>query len=140
MTVFYKGSYGLLAACIGAAVPAFACEPDLPEPQQARTEAAAAAAAAAPVQPAARAASVPGFGNPAPVGQLEQARGGDSSMAGTATLGGVVSGNSATNVVSGANAITAGSFAGAAGIPIVIQNSGANVLIQNATIINLQFK
>jgi hypothetical protein len=24
--------------------------------------------------------------------------------------------------------------------PVVIQNSGANVLIQNATIINLQFK
>jgi hypothetical protein len=26
------------------------------------------------------------------------------------------------------------------GIPVVIQNSGANVLIQNATIVNLQFK
>ena len=72
--------------------------------------------------------------------RLEDARGGDGGMAGTESLDGLVSGNSATNVVTGANSIQASSFAGASGIPIVIQNTGANVLIQNATVINLQFK
>jgi hypothetical protein len=42
--------------------------------------------------------------------------------------------------MTGANTIDAGSFANMSGIPVVIQNSGANVLIQNATIINLQLK
>jgi hypothetical protein len=55
-------------------------------------------------------------------------------------LDGVVDTNTAVNVVSGANSIDSGSFANMAGLPVVIQNSGANVLIQNATIINLQFK
>ena len=31
-------------------------------------------------------------------------------------------------------------FNGAAGVPMVIQNSGNNVLIQNATIVNVQFQ
>ena len=57
-----------------------------------------------------------------------------------ARIDGVVTANTAVNVVTGANSIDAGSFANMAGIPVVIQNSGANVLIQNATIINLQFK
>jgi hypothetical protein len=55
-------------------------------------------------------------------------------------LDGSVAANTAVNVVTGANSIDAGSFANMAGIPVVIQNSGANVLIQNATIINLQLK
>jgi hypothetical protein len=57
-----------------------------------------------------------------------------------ARIDGTVAANTAVNVVTGANSIDAGSFANMAGIPVVIQNSGANVLIQNATIINLQFK
>jgi hypothetical protein len=51
-----------------------------------------------------------------------------------------VTGNTAVNVVTGSNSIDAGSFANMQGIPVVIQNSGANVLIQNATIVNLQLK
>jgi len=57
-----------------------------------------------------------------------------------ARIDGAVAANTAVNVVTGANSIDAGSFANMAGIPVIIQNSGANVLIQNATIINLQFK
>ena len=38
------------------------------------------------------------------------------------------------------NSIDGGALANASGVPIVIQNSGANVLIQNATIINLQMR
>jgi hypothetical protein len=55
-------------------------------------------------------------------------------------LDGTVGANTAINVATGSNVIDAGSFANMAGIPVVIQNSGANVLIQSATIINLQFK
>jgi hypothetical protein len=89
--------------------------------------------------PEASGAFVPGFGVAARPQQLDNARGGSGAVA-TATVGGSVTGNSATNVVTGANTIQASSFAGAVGIPIVIQNSGANVLIQNATVINLQLQ
>jgi hypothetical protein len=70
---------------------------------------------------------------------LEQQRGGTDTH-NDMRLDGSVANNSATNVVTGNNSIDAGSFANMSGIPVVIQNSGANVLIQNATIINLQFK
>jgi len=70
---------------------------------------------------------------------LEQQRGGTDTY-NDMKLDGNVANNSATNVVTGNNVIDAGSFANMSGIPVVIQNSGANVLIQNATIINLQFK
>ncbi|MEO9091336.1 MAG: hypothetical protein ABI247_13500 [Rhodanobacter sp.] len=55
------------------------------------------------------------------------------------TLNGTVSYNSASHVVTGSNAISGDSFSGAAGLPMVIQNTGNNVLIQNATIVNVQF-
>jgi hypothetical protein len=84
------------------------------------------------------AAGVAGLGPPVAPAILADARGG-AAMAASATLSGTVSSNSAVQVVTGSNAMTAGSFAGASGIPIVIQNTGANVLIQNATVINVQF-
>jgi hypothetical protein len=79
------------------------------------------------------------FGPAADLGQLEKSRGGAETK-NDMKLDGVVTGNSATNVSTGANVIDSGSFSNMSGIPVVIQNSGANVLIQNATIINLQFK
>ena len=77
--------------------------------------------------------------SPAADVDLEQQRGGTDTH-NDMRLDGNVANNSATNVVTGNNVIDAGSFANMSGIPVVIQNSGANVLIQNATIINLQFK
>lgn len=71
--------------------------------------------------------------------KLRDARGGTDTVP-AALLGGTVSGNSATSVATGANTITAGSFANMSGLPVVIQNTGANVLIQNATVINLQLR
>ena len=73
---------------------------------------------------------------------LERARGGsDLTVIDIDTkLTGAVAGNTATNVTTGWNVIQGGSFANMSGIPIVVQNSGANVLIQNATVINLQLK
>jgi hypothetical protein len=55
-------------------------------------------------------------------------------------LNGTVSDNSADHVVTGDNIITGGSMAGATGFPTVIQNSGNNVLIQNATVLSVEFK
>lgn len=53
-------------------------------------------------------------------------------------LKGAVAGNQAINAVSGSNWIGDGAFSGSTGMPMVIQNSGHNVLIQNATIVNVQ--
>jgi hypothetical protein len=100
---------------------------------------------AAPATGADRTAKAPdvlGFGPAADLGKLEHSRGGADTVTTTnnANLSGVVSGNAAVNVITGSNSIDSGSFANMSGIPVVIQNSGANVLIQNATIVNLQFK
>ncbi len=52
----------------------------------------------------------------------------------------VVADNSANQVVTGSNVISDGALAGAAGLPMVIQNTGNNVLIQNATIVNVHLQ
>jgi hypothetical protein len=59
---------------------------------------------------------------------------------GTDASTGLVSGNQATNVVTGNNTITGGALAGASGVPVVIQNSGNNVLIQSSVTVNVQMK
>jgi predicted outer membrane lipoprotein len=78
------------------------------------------------------------FGNPAGIDTLQENRGGSEFVKNEMRLHGTTAGNTADNVVTGANSIGTGAFANLSGIPIVIQNSGANVLIQNATILNLQ--
>ena len=72
--------------------------------------------------------------------QLDHERGRADTVVNDTKLNGDVARNSAVNVNTGSNTIDAGSFANMSGIPVVIQNSGANVLIQNATVINLQFQ
>jgi hypothetical protein len=68
------------------------------------------------------------------------ARRGGTQVFNQMALRGVVSDNQAIDVQTGNNLITDGALSGAAGLPMVIQNSGNNVLIQNATIVNLQMK
>jgi hypothetical protein len=82
------------------------------------------------------------FGQAADLGKLEQSRGGTdtSNVTNNTRISGTVNDNNAINVVTGNNTIDAGSFANMAGIPVVIQNTGANVLIQSSTTVNLQFK
>lgn len=79
-----------------------------------------------------------GFSSPVALGTLEQQRGGAQGMSTDIKLSGMTAGNSATHVATGTNDISAGAFANMSGLPVVIQNSGANVLIQNAVIVNLQ--
>lgn len=68
---------------------------------------------------------------------LGQQRGGAQTLS-VMKLEGVVADNHASDLATGQNVITNGAFSGAAGLPMVIQNSGNNVLIQNATIVNVQ--
>jgi len=96
--------------------------------------------------PPARSGLVQGLGLVVPEGQLNSLRGGTSVPANFThvrnenDVSGSVFNNAAVNVVTGNNTVGMGSFANASGLPIVIQNSGNNVLIQNATILNLQMK
>ncbi|WP_426110634.1 hypothetical protein [Massilia sp. PWRC2] len=87
------------------------------------------------------AAAPPFVGAPALAGdtELDTARGGNGTTVDT-RLTGEVSGNVANNVQTGWNVINGGAFANMTGIPIIVQNSGANVLIQNATVIHLQLQ
>ena len=68
--------------------------------------------------------------------ELAEDRGGTETNTNNAT--GTVSGNVASQLTTGSNMISQGSFSNSSGIPIVIQNTGNNVLIQNSTILNLQ--
>lgn len=97
------------------------------------------AASATPVAQAGP-AMVTGFGVPLVSGQLEDHRGGFDLVNNNMQLSGTVADNSAVKVMSGNNSIADGAFTNASGFPIVIQNSGSNVLIQNATIINVQMQ
>jgi hypothetical protein len=82
---------------------------------------------------------IAGFGVPLTNESLQDYRGGFDNVKNDLQLSGTVADNLARNVITGNNSIADGSFANSSGFPIVIQNSGANVLIQNATIINIQY-
>ncbi|MFL6707552.1 MAG: hypothetical protein ACJ8HI_05030 [Massilia sp.] len=95
---------------------------------------------ATPAAPAASAQFAHADGGAIAEAELDRARGGADTTLVDTRLSSQVSGNSATQVQTGWNVINGGAFANLTGIPIVIQNSGANVAIQNATTIELQFK
>jgi hypothetical protein len=91
------------------------------------------------VAPAERSATG-NWGEAAASERLERTTGKDDTVHTEAVLGGTVGNNTAVNTVSGNNIIDSGSFANAQGLPMVIQNSGSNVLIQSATVINLRLQ
>lgn len=93
-----------------------------------------------PASAAAVVAPNPFGSSPLTLDALASKRGGDGMVFNENQLKGVVANNSASNLTTGSNAISDGAFAGSAGLSTVIQNSGNNVLIQNATIVNLQLK
>jgi hypothetical protein len=80
------------------------------------------------------------LGAPLSSAMLDDQRGGDESLASNViVIDGEVTGNTANNVETGANVIQHGSFADSSGISTVVQNTGSNVLIQSATILNVEF-
>ena len=78
------------------------------------------------------------FDKPVATDALARHRGGTGVVHSDMRLAGTTAGNTAIHVATGSNAISAGAFSNMSGLPVVIQNSGANVLIQNAVILNLQ--
>ena len=80
------------------------------------------------------------LGIPLSLTELDKHRGGQDTVVNDMKLNGVVTNNSAFNLTTGTNSVSQGAFANASGLPLVIQNSGNNVLIQSATILNVQIK
>ena len=85
------------------------------------------------------------WGNPIPAAQLDTQRGGmdlgpQLIITNRNDLKAKLYDNVAVDNVTGNNGINGNAFAGASGLPIVMQNSGNNVIMQNATILNLTLK
>ena len=78
------------------------------------------------------------FANPLPDDELSGNRGGADLHISEIRAVGTVSDVAASDLVTGHNIITEGALAGASGLPMVVQNSGNGVLIQNAVIVNLE--
>jgi hypothetical protein len=92
------------------------------------------------VEPAAKAEDSTSMGAPVSQDTLDEQRGGDDDQVNNVIrITGEVTDNTAQDVVTGANNIQDGSFVNSSGITSVVQNTGANVLIQTATIVNVQF-
>lgn len=72
-------------------------------------------------------------------GRLADLRGGEATVENLVDVDGSVDGNTANRIVSGSNAVADGAFNNASGINTVIQNTGSNVLIQNAMIVTVDF-
>lgn len=89
-------------------------------------------------------ATVPARINPLGATPLDDgtlaARRGGTEVVSVMRLRGVVANNQVSNATTGNNTMSDGALAGASGLPMVIQNTGNNVLIQNATIVNVQMK
>ena len=85
------------------------------------------------------------FNQTMPNATLALKRGGDvrvqnnnqTQIINTNTVNGSVNDVTVLNNITGNNSIDGGAFTGAQGFPMVIQNSGNGVLIQNATILNV---
>jgi hypothetical protein len=97
------------------------------------------ASATAKAVPANHTGYVAGLGQSADLGTLEKLSGG-TDISNRITLHGDVSNNNTDHTVTGNNSIGSGAFSGSVGLPMVIQNSGNSVLIQNATIVSVQFQ
>jgi hypothetical protein len=83
------------------------------------------------------------WGAPIPSTQLDTQRGGTDTGLVTINanfLNAKLNNNAAIENVTGHNTINGNAFAGASGLPIVIQNSGNNVIIQSGTVLNLTMK
>lgn len=79
------------------------------------------------------------FGAPVGVARLEKMRGGEDKHQSIILVDGKVDNNTADHVISGGNTITDTAFDSANGINTIIQNTGTNVLIQNAMVVNVNF-
>lgn len=98
--------------------------------------AANAGSAASAVRPGTTVAGLGAGVAPATLAQMS----GGTQVTESITVTGNVSSTSTSDVSTGYNWIGGGAFGNAAGLPMVIQNSGNSVLIQNATVVNVQLQ
>ncbi|WP_324780101.1 hypothetical protein [Thiobacillus sedimenti] len=98
----------------------------------------AATAARSDPLPAPGASPPAAFSAAVPDSELAGNRGGTTTISNLNDLNASVYNNTALDSVTGSNYVTDGALTGNSGFSTVIQNSGNNVLIQNATILNLQ--
>lgn len=80
----------------------------------------------------------PTFGPPTSNEALGVMTGGSDTTHNNNTLNATMSEADARRNITGTNVISSDALSNASGIPTVIQNSGNNVIIQNATIVNLR--
>lgn len=80
------------------------------------------------------------FGAPLGDKKLDVQRGGADLFLNKQNLKATMSDTAAHHLTTGSNSIGGGSFANSSGLPMVIQNSGNNVIIQNSTILNLNLQ
>lgn len=80
------------------------------------------------------------FGTPVGAQVLDQQRGGEELHVNLMDVKANLDQNQAINTVTGQNVITGGAFGNASGLPVAVQNSGNNVVIQNAFILNMNLK
>lgn len=78
-----------------------------------------------------------GFGEQVTDADLSTFRGGLALQTNDMRLNGNLYNNQAIANVTGSNFVTQDAFSGASGFSTVVQNSGNNVIIQNATILNI---
>jgi hypothetical protein len=71
---------------------------------------------------------------------LDTQRGGQAVVVNAADLDAMMQNNRAIDNTTGNNYISDGAFSHSSGLPVVIQNSGNNVILQNSLILNLQMK
>jgi hypothetical protein len=81
----------------------------------------------------------PMLGTAVPEQTLSENRGGYTQF-NTNNLNAELYNNQASYNITGTNSINSGTFANSSGFATVIQNSGNNVIIQNATILNLRLQ
>ena len=77
------------------------------------------------------------FGELVPDTALAANRGGSALQINEMNLNSNLLNNQAVANVTGSNFVTQDAFSGASGFSTVVQNSGNNVIIQNATILNI---
>lgn len=82
----------------------------------------------------------PTFGVLASDERLADERGGAELQLNENNASAVVRDNVASNLRTGNNTISSGAFSNSNGVPMVVQNTGNNVVIQNSTILNLHLQ
>ncbi len=80
------------------------------------------------------------LGKAVPNASLKDKRGGHATTVNTNQLNAKLYDNQAMANITGTNSISTSAFAGMSGYATVVQNSGNNVIIQNATILNVKMQ